>query len=54
MLIIFLIAGSFNPSQFNSASAETGLGANIFKVILTIIGADKAKYRRCSCNSYRK
>jgi hypothetical protein len=42
MLMIFLIAGSFNPFQLNSASAETGLGTNVFKVILTIIGADKA------------
>ena len=42
MVMIFLIAGSFNPSQFNSVRAETGLGANVFKVILTIIGADKA------------
>ena len=42
MVMIFLIAGSFNTFQFNSASAETGLGTNIFKVILTIIGADKA------------
>ena len=42
MVMIFLIAGSFNPFQLNSASAETGLGTNIFKVILTIIGADKA------------
>ena len=42
MVMIFLIAGSFNPFQLNSASAETGLGTNVFKVILTIIGADKA------------
>ena len=42
MVMIVLIAGSFNPFQLNSASAETGLGTNIFKVILTIIGADKA------------
>ena len=42
MVMIFLIAGSFTPSQFNSVRAETGLGANVFKVILTIIGADKA------------
>jgi hypothetical protein len=42
MVMIFLIAGSFNPFQFNSVRAESGLGANVFKVILTIIGADKA------------
>ena len=39
MVMIFLIAGSFNPFQFNSVRAETGLGANVFKVILTIIGS---------------
>jgi hypothetical protein len=42
MVMIFLIAGSFNPFQINNVRAESGLGANVFKVILTIIGADKA------------
>jgi hypothetical protein len=42
LVMIFLIAGSFNATQFNSARAETGLGTNIFKVIVSIIGADKA------------
>jgi hypothetical protein len=42
MVMIFLIAGSFSSFQFNSVRAETGLGTNVFKVILTIIGADKA------------
>ena len=39
--MIFLISGSCYPFQFNSVRAETGSGTNIFKVILTIIGADK-------------
>jgi hypothetical protein len=32
----------FVPFQFNSIRAETGLGTDVFRVILTIIGADKA------------
>jgi hypothetical protein len=41
MVIIFVISGSCYPFQFNSASAETGSGTDIFRVIVTIIGADK-------------
>jgi hypothetical protein len=38
---MFVISGSTNPFQFNSVSAETGLGTDTFKVIITIMGADK-------------
>ena len=41
MAMIFVILASTYPFQFNSVSAESGSGADIFKVIVTIIGADK-------------
>ena len=41
IVMIVLIASSC-LLQFNSVRAETGVGTNIFKVILTIIGVDKA------------
>jgi len=41
MAMIFVISGSTYPFQFNSVSAETGLGTDTFKVIVTIMGADK-------------
>jgi hypothetical protein len=43
--ILILFASAlviFVPFQFNSIRAETGLGTDVFRVILTIIGADKA------------
>ena len=52
--IIFVISGSCYPFEFNSVRAETGSGTDIFRVIVTILGADKDKYRRCSRASYRK
>jgi hypothetical protein len=43
ILILFASAlVMFVPFQFNSIRAETGLGTDVFRVILTIIGADKA------------
>ena len=41
MVLIFVISGSCFPIQFNSVRAETGSGTDIFKVIVTIMGADK-------------
>jgi hypothetical protein len=41
MAMIFVISGSTYPFQFNSVSAETGSGTDIFRVIVTIMGADK-------------
>ena len=39
--IIFVISGSCYPFEFNSVRAETGSGTDIFRVIVTILGADK-------------
>jgi hypothetical protein len=41
MAMIFVISGSTYPFQFNSVNAETGSGTDIFRVIVTIMGADK-------------
>ena len=41
LAMIFVVAGSTYPFQFNSVSAETGSGTDIFRVIVTIMGADK-------------
>jgi hypothetical protein len=41
MAMIFVISCSTYPFQFNSVSAETGSGTDIFRVIVTIMGADK-------------
>ena len=41
MAMIFVTSGSTYPFQFNSVSAETGSGTDIFRVIVTIMGADK-------------
>jgi hypothetical protein len=42
IVMIFVISGSCYPFQFNSVRAETGSGTDIFRVIVTILGADKA------------
>jgi hypothetical protein len=39
--IIFVISGSSYPFEFNSVRAESGSGTDIFRVIVTILGADK-------------
>jgi hypothetical protein len=39
--IIFVISGLCYPFQFNIVRAETGSGTDIFRVIVTILGADK-------------
>jgi hypothetical protein len=41
IVLIFVISVSCFPFQFNSVRAETGSGTDIFKVIVTIMGADK-------------
>ena len=41
IVMIFVISGSCYPFQFNSVRAETGSGTDIFRVIVTILGADK-------------
>ena len=39
--IIFVISCSCYPFEFSSVRAETGSGTDIFRVIVTILGADK-------------
>jgi len=41
IVMIFFISASCYPFQLNSVRAETGSGTDIFKVIVTIMGADK-------------
>ena len=41
-VIILLIASTFYPTIVETVRAETGTANDIFKVILTIIGANKA------------
>ena len=40
-VIILLIASTFYPTIVETVRAETGTANDIFKVILTIIGANK-------------
>ena len=41
IVMIFVISGCCYPFEFNSVRAETGSGTDIFRVIVTILGADK-------------
>src|SRR5215510_16494952 len=41
IVMIFVISGSGYTFQINSVRAETGSGTEIFRVIVTIMGADK-------------